>query len=455
MGACWSNPRRPAAKALTSRCKQRSQGLPARVLLAGSLLLLFGIVHTVDSAERSVRPGSGTLQQAIDNAAEGDTLRLLEGTYSGSINVRRSLHIVGDGNAVVDGEGSGHVIKVTAPDVLIKNLQIRRSGNDLTNEHSAVFVTEEGDRARIEHNHLEDNLIGVYLKGPEAAVVSDNVIIGSRIHRMNDRGNGVHLWNTPDSEVRNNDIRYGRDGIFVTTSRGNVFHGNRMRDLRFGVHYMYANDSVVSDNVSSNNHVGYALMFSDRIEARNNRSIGDHERGLFFNFANYSVIAGNTVSGGAKKCVFIYNANFNEINGNRFEGCDIGIHFTAGSEQNTIYANAFIDNRTQVKYVGTRYIEWNRNGQGNYWSDNLAFDLDGDGIADQPYRPNDLVDQILWRHPLARLLLNSPAVQLLKWAQSEFPGLSPGGVVDNAPLMRPPQRLINSVADTAQPSRNG
>ena len=52
---------------------------------------------------------------------------------------------------------------------------------------------------------------------------------------------------------------------------------------------------------------------------------------------------------------------------------------------------------------------------------------------------NDLVDQIIWRHPLAKLLLNSPAVQILKWAQSEFPGIHPGGVTDSVPLMRPPQ----------------
>ena len=72
-----------------------------------------------------------------------------------------------------------------------------------------------------------------------------------------------------------------------------------------------------------------------------------------------------------------------------------------------------------------------------YWSDNAAFDIDNDGIADQIYKPNDLVDQILWRHPLAKLLLNSPSMQLLKWVQSEFPTLHPGGVTDSKPLMAP------------------
>ena len=65
--------------------------------------------------------------------------------------------------------------------------------------------------------------------------------------------------------------------------------------------------------------------------------------------------------------------------GNRFEGCGIGIHFTAGSERNALTGNAFIGNRTQVKYVGTRDIEWSLDGRGNYWSDHPVFDLDGDG----------------------------------------------------------------------------
>ena len=112
--------------------------------------------------------------------------------------------------------------------------------------------------------------------------------------------------------------------------------------------------------------------------------------------------------------------------------------YATSIERNAIHGNSFVANRTQVKYVGTRDVEWSAGGRGNYWSDNPAFDLDGDGVADRPFRPNGLVDQILWREPLAKLLLNSPAVQVLRWAQSEFPTLHPGGVRDSAPLMDPP-----------------
>jgi nitrous oxidase accessory protein len=128
----------------------------------------------------------------------------------------------------------------------------------------------------------------------------------------------------------------------------------------------------------------------------------------------------------------------NQIRDNWFQGCDIGIHFTAGSERNKIAGNAFIGNRTQVKYVGTTYLDWSDKGRGNYWSDNPAFDLNGDGIADTAYRPNDLVDEVLCTAPSAKVLINSPAVQVIRWAQTQFPALYPGGVIDSAPLMAPP-----------------
>jgi nitrous oxidase accessory protein len=38
------------------------------------------------------------------------------------------------------------------------------------------------------------------------------------------------------------------------------------------------------------------------------------------------------------------------------------------------------------------------------------------------------------------VLINSPAVQVIRWAQAQFPALLPGGVVDSHPLMSPPAR---------------
>jgi len=390
------------------------------------------------AAERVIEPGGDRFRTAVAAAAPGDTLVLRPGLHGGPVTIDRTLTIAGEPGAIVAGTGEGSVITVSAPDVVIRGLAVRGSGLRLDTQDAGIFVDQAGDRAVIEGNRLEGNLIGIYLWGSDDAIARDNTIVGREDLRMNERGNGVQLWDTPGSVVEGNSIQYGRDGIFVTTSRENVFRDNVIRDLRFAIHYMYTNDSTIRGNVSIGNHAGYALMYSHRLQVVGNLSYGDRDHGILLNYKNESVISGNAVVDGGDKCVFIYNSNKNAFRSNWFEGCRIGVHFTAGSERNEMHDNAFVGNRTQVKYVGTRDLDWSSAGRGNYWSDNPAFDLDGDGIADRPYRPNDAVDQIVWTHASAKLLLNSPAVQMVRWAQSAFPGLHPGGVTDSAPLMVPP-----------------
>lgn len=388
-----------------------------------------------NAASITVSAGGVHFAEALSAARPGDELVLAPGVHHGPVIIKKSIVLTGMPGSEIRGNGEGSTVTVGAPDVTIKTVKITKSGNALSTMDSGIFVNKKGDRAVIENNVIEDNLFGVYFWGPENAVMRANVVIGRKGMHVNQRGNGVSLWNTPGSIVENNDFRYGRDGIFTTTSRGNIFRNNRFRGTRIAVHYMYTNNSTVSGNLSLGNHVGFAIMFSKGLNVTGNTSVGDRDHGILLNYANGSRIEGNVVKDGKTKCVFIYNSNKNIFRGNRFENCPIGIHFTAGSERNEISSNAFVGNRTQVKYVGTRHLEWSVNGRGNYWSDNPAFDLDGDGIANAAYRPNDLVDKVLWTHPAAKVLINSPSIQILRWAQARFPALLPGGVVDSAPLM--------------------
>lgn len=437
------------------------------------VLIAAGLVPPVYAERVVIQPGAD-LQAALDRSVEGDVLSLLPGIYRGNLRIARRVTLEGAESAVIEGDGQGNAITVTAAGAVLRGLSVRGSGMDLDAMHAGVFLEKTATGAVVENNRLDGNLYGVYVHGAEQALVRGNRIRGIREGRVNEAGNGVSLWNAPGAKVVDNDISFGRDGIYSITSKHNVFSGNRFHDLRFAVHYMYTNDSEISGNVSTGNSVGFAIMYSNRLIVTNNVSDGDRDHGFLFNYANGSRISGNAVYGrlqsaerwigagnrsighgvptsepisaapmaagriGPEKCVFIYNANQNRFHGNRFEGCEIGIHFTAGSEGNEMSGNAFIRNRNQVKYVGTRYLDWSKGGRGNYWSDNPAFDLNGDGLGDTAYRPNDLVDKVLWTAPQAKLLVNSPAVQVIRWAQAQFPALLPGGVVDSHPLMTPP-----------------
>lgn len=403
--------------------------------LASCVLLLlpaFGLAAEID-----VGPDEGAMAGAVAMAASGDVLRLRPGIYHDVLVLDRPVTVDGGGKATMQGPGTGSVITVTGPDVVVRGLTIQGSGSSHETIDSGVKLTKTAKRPVIRDNVLLGNLYGVDIHGAKDALVSGNIIRGRQDQRMNDRGNGIYVWNAPGAVVEYNDILWGRDGIFVNSSKNNIFRNNVFRDLRFAVHYMYANSSEVSANISIGNDLGYAIMFSDRVKVTDNVSIGDAEHGIMLNYVTKSEITGNLVRNGKNRCLFMYNAHRNRVSENRFEGCAIGIHFTAGSERNEVSENMFIANRTQVKYVSTQWVEWSVDGRGNYWSDFAAYDVNGDGIADTPYRPNDSMDHILWSQPAAKMLLGSPAVQLVKWSQSAFPALLPGGVVDSYPLMRP------------------
>ncbi len=388
-------------------------------------------------AERAVSAEAGPLQAIIDQAGPGDVIRLGPGRYQGPVVLDRPLTLTGEPGAIIAGTEKGTVVTVAGDAVTVSHLTIVGSGSSAETLDSGIKLTKAAHGARILDNRLEGNLVGVDVHGARDSLVRGNTIIGRQGFRMNDRGNGVYIWNAPGTVIEDNLVRYGRDGIFVNTSSDDTFRGNRFEDLRFAVHYMYTNGGVLAGNVSTGNHAGFVLMYSRDLKVTGNRSLGDRDHGIMLNYVNDAVVERNLVRNGGEKCLFMYNANKNRIAENRFEGCPIGIHFTAGSERNALTGNAFIGNRTQVKYVGTRWLDWSADGRGNYWSDQTSVDIDGDGLADIPYRPNDIMDQILWTQPAARLLLGSPAVQLIRWTVAKFPALLPGGIVDKHPLMHP------------------
>ncbi|MFZ5620899.1 MAG: nitrous oxide reductase family maturation protein NosD [Pseudomonadota bacterium] len=404
--------------------------------------------HTLAAQERDI-------QAVLDRLPPGATLRIPAGRHIVHLHIRKPVTLTGDAGAILDGEGHGDVIRISAPDVTIRGLTIVNSGRNLTHMNAGIFVERGAERVTIRDNRLDNNAFGIWLdacKGPR--------VIGNKVHgipeiRSQDRGNGIHLYSVTEAEIRGNEIWETRDGIYIDTSQNNVLADNLLHDLRYGVHYMYSYSNKVIGNRTYNTRTGYALMQSKYLTVLDNESDRDSNYGMLMNYITYSTIAGNRVhdvqegtgyvtggdgvTGAEGKAIFIYNSQFNEIRDNLFADSDIGIHLTAGSEDNTVFGNSFLRNRVQVKYVATRDQDWSHEGRGNFWSDYLGWDLDADGIGDKQYEPNDAVDHLLWKYPIARILMSSPAIETLRWVQEQFPVLKPQGVRDSAPLMLPPE----------------
>jgi nitrous oxidase accessory protein len=129
----------------------------------------------------------------------------------------------------------------------------------------------------------------------------------------------------------------------------------------------------------------------------------------------------------------------NTILDNLFAYNDAGIMALPMVANNLIQANTFLENTQQVAVQGRGNLQnntWSRDGLGNYWSDYIGYDEDGDGIGDLAYRSEKLFESLTDRNPALRLFTFSPATQALDFAAGAFPSLRPDPkLVDDAPRM--------------------
>lgn len=85
-----------------------------------------GTVWTVDDDWSSADFSS--IQDAVDQAADGDVIRVYEGIYFESLTLDRSITITGNGSStVVDGNHIGSVITIISENVTIEGLDVRNS----------------------------------------------------------------------------------------------------------------------------------------------------------------------------------------------------------------------------------------------------------------------------------------------------------------------------------------
>lgn len=417
-------------------------------------LFTLSLMTSVNADTVSISP-EDDLQQQINSATAGDHLILEKGLYQGNFIINKTLELSGQEGTILDGRAQGNTLKITASNVVIHHLKIQNWGHNLTDLNAGIFVAKAADNVHLNNNYFYGDSSGIWVDGSPNVQIIGNYIEGNEAIRSSDRGNGIHLTNVSGALVQSNEVWHTRDGIYIETSNGNELRENYLHDLRYGIHYMYSYHNLLTGNHTQNTRTGYALMQSKFLTVTHNRSENDVNYGVLLNFITKSTIEKNIITGVQNlrnpqmihkkqgyqpegKALFIYNSLFNTIQGNVVAESDIGIHLTAGSEDNTFTKNAFINNNKQVKYVANRTQDWSDQGVGNYWSDYLGWDMDGDGKGDIAYEPNDGIDRLLWKYPAAKLLFNSPAIEILRWVQRQFPVLKSPGIVDSFPLMTLP-----------------
>lgn len=382
-----------------------------------------------------------TLQAALQQAQDGDTIQVQAGVYPGPVVVERAVRLEGIGWPVIDGGGVGTVVTLAAPGIVFQGFVVRNSGVEPDRDHAGITLTAAD--ITVSDNRLEDVLFGIFVAQADRAVLRNNDIASKPQYDLARKGDGIRLWYSRGVLVEGNHVRGTRDVVMWYSSEV-IVRGNHIEGGRYGIHLMYCDHALIEDNRLRDNSVGIYTMYSRQVRLRRNeirRQRGPSGYALGFKDADGVTVEENLlVDNGAG--VFMDGTPFTPNGGARFTHNilafnDVGVIVLTAVRGATFHSNTFWENLEQVALQGGGKPGENQ-WQGNYWSDYTGFDADGDGIGDIAYRSERAFENMTDREPLLRALIFSPAAQAIEMAAATFPVFKPQPKLeDPAPLSQP------------------
>jgi nitrous oxidase accessory protein len=392
-----------------------------------------------------------SLQPLVDRAQPGDRIDVSAGIYDGDLFIDRPLSLIASGHVTLRGSGRGSVVRIRAAGVTLEGFDIDgRGSGDLGRDTSGIHVAARG--AVIRRCRIEQALFGIYLREADDATLEDNLVIGIPGRDPGEIGSGIHVWNSQRFQIHRNTVIGTRDGFYIQSSSHGFVSHNRAADLRYGLHYMFSDDNVFEDNVFENGAAGAALMYSNRLAFRRNqflRNRGFASVGLLLKSCDEVIAEENLLADNARG-LFLEGSNRNRFLRNVIAMSDVALVLYDSSSANVFTGNAFIANLTPLSLSGRRT---DTRFERNYWSDHREPDLDGDGIADRPYRLSNVFDHLRGNLTAADLFAQSAAAAAIGAAEQVFPVLDPIPVVDQQPLSRMPLLPAVPAAVTTASSR--
>jgi parallel beta-helix repeat protein len=333
-----------------------------------------------------------SIQDAIDNASDGDTVFVFNGTYVGYVIVNKSLTLLGeDKNTTIISGFFAYTISFVADGVSMSGFTIQNSGfrgegvridssyNIIVNNiihtprdrirlfgHNNTFSANTlidvylylcGDNNTVSHNIILNTYYGIYTTDASGNIISDNSFFGSGLYLsdetvwentvLNNTVNGKPLVYLDDeSDV----VLDGDAGQIVLVNCTNITVQNQnIFNTTVGIQLVSSSGCLILGNILSANHYGICLYgcnntVRDSTTTHNYEAIWLSGDG---NTVSTSVISDNDVG------IYLdYSTDYNAIVDNEITYNDDSILLDYGSDCNSIIHNIISNNQATVRISG-------------------------------------------------------------------------------------------------------
>jgi len=318
-----------------------------------------------------------TIQEAIDapETLDGHTILVGTGTYCEHVVLDKSVSLIGENRTgtVIDGNGTGTLMWITANSVTISGFTFCNSGHDYGD---CGILIENSQGNNVANNIITNNLYGIGLVNSTNISLTDNVACENAV--------AVYLCNSSCNEITRNNIDFANNSCIALwqDSDNNIIRYNSIS---------HSNCTGIYTNNSDNNTIVF-----------NNMSF--NEGGIYLRESNYNILIGNNIITSILTGLALRNITDSKIYSNTIAHNPYGIYsanisnnifadntiadneycvLLKHSYDNVFYHNNFIDTYFQVWSVNRN--SWDNDLEGNYWNDYEGKDPDNDGIGDTPY----------------------------------------------------------------------
>jgi len=206
-------------------------------------------VHNITAAQNYT-----TIQEAINNASDGDIIVADAGLYNEDVIVNRSVSLIGKEryNTIVNASGKYHAFDIKRNNVTIANFTIQNNNKDFF--YGAYLRYPNGN---ISYNIVRNCSSGVFLD----ANSKNNFVAGNEIFSNGKRG--IWVYNSSDNTIVGNNISScGSEAILIrgTGAKDNVIQGNTISNCQKGIYVDLSNSNILSDNTMLNNQYNFGVM---------------------------------------------------------------------------------------------------------------------------------------------------------------------------------------------------
>ncbi len=298
------------------------------LISAFSVLLTFGVCEAGEiSYVGGTEAGNySSIQHAINEVSEGDTIFVFPGIYNESIVVNKTINLFGkDKNStILDGNEIGYyTILIQATSVNISGFTIQNgtvgiyvvgyenvsnnnaiTNNNITNNIGGIYLSNRSSNNLISGNIITKNkgegirLYGSFNNKINGNIITENSAIGIALWELsqfnfiskntilnNQRGITLRRWSDNNIISGNNITKNSKAGIYLTYSFKNNLTKNDVENNNFGIYLEDSSENIISENYVTGNHHGIYLydssnntIISDNIFSDNNEDIWDGSR---------------------------------------------------------------------------------------------------------------------------------------------------------------------------------